>query len=226
MKKYFIKYTFEFLVIVMGITVSFWLNNWNESIKETTIEKDLVNLLISDLENKKKENISDVKIFNNGIKRFTQVINTWETTKEIDTTDLKPMLNYLGMDIVKFNEKSPIYSSLSNTKLWDNLPNDLVDDVNQLYRNSYAGLKLEFEKISESNTYCKLHFLLPNDLIDLERETSVIYKIVQNVDKEYVLYIKLILNSVQKIKSTTEGIIYETENLIGNLKNYNKLNHQ
>ena len=51
MKKYFIKYTFEFLVIVMGITVSFWLNNWNESLKETTIEKDLVNLLISDLEN-------------------------------------------------------------------------------------------------------------------------------------------------------------------------------
>ena len=93
------------------------------------------------------------------------------------------MLNYLGMDIVKFNEKFHIYSSLSNSKLWDNLPNDLVDDVNQLYRNSYAGLKLEFEKIYESNKYCKLHFILPNDLIDLERETSVIYKIMQNVDK-------------------------------------------
>ena len=51
MKKILIKYTFEFMVIVMGITVSFWLNNWNESLKETTIEKDLVNLLISDVEN-------------------------------------------------------------------------------------------------------------------------------------------------------------------------------
>ena len=53
MKKYLIKYTFEFLVIVIGISVSFWLNNQNESLKEIRLEKNLVNRLISDLENKK-----------------------------------------------------------------------------------------------------------------------------------------------------------------------------
>ena len=60
------------------------------------------------------------------------------------------MLNYLGMDTVYFNENSPIYNSLSNTKLWDNLQYDLFNDVNNLYRNSYAELKLKFAKISEN----------------------------------------------------------------------------
>ena len=89
MKKYFIKYTFEFLVIVMGITVSFWLNNWSESVKENNIEKDLVNLLIIDIENKRNENKNDIGIFNRGIETFERVINTWETTNKIDSTDLK-----------------------------------------------------------------------------------------------------------------------------------------
>jgi hypothetical protein len=39
MKKYLLKYTFEFLVIVMGISVSFWLNNWSESAKEIILKR-------------------------------------------------------------------------------------------------------------------------------------------------------------------------------------------
>ena len=60
MKKYLLKYSLEFLVIVMGISVSFWLNNWSESVKENNIEKDLVNILIRDIENKKNENKYDI----------------------------------------------------------------------------------------------------------------------------------------------------------------------
>ena len=73
----------------MGITVSFWLNNWSESVKENNIEKDLVNLLIIDIENKRNENKNDIGIFNRGIETFERVINTWETTNKIDSTDLK-----------------------------------------------------------------------------------------------------------------------------------------
>ena len=52
MKKYLLKYTFEFLVIVLGISVSFWLNNWSESVKENNIENiDFVKIDIEGFEN-------------------------------------------------------------------------------------------------------------------------------------------------------------------------------
>ena len=78
MNKYLLKYTFEFLVIVMGISVSFWLNNWSESVKENNIEKDLVNLLIIDIENKNNESKNDIGIFNRAIETFEKVLKMKE----------------------------------------------------------------------------------------------------------------------------------------------------
>ena len=222
MKKYLLKYTFEFLVIVLGISVSFWLNNWSESVKENNIEKDLVNLLIIDIENKKNENKDDIRIFNSAIETFEKVLNTWETTKKIDTTHLKSTLRYLRLDTPYFNEISPIYNSLSNTKLWKNLPYELVNEINNLYRMRYQEIKIRFEKIREIGTYCKLHFLLPNDLIDLNRDTEVISTIINTVDTEYVLNVKLLSYSVKNLSSLTKKVIDDSESIIENLKNYNK----
>ena len=51
MKKHLIKYSLEFLVIVMGISVSFWLSNYQESIdnaeKEIQVCNDLFNSVSS-----------------------------------------------------------------------------------------------------------------------------------------------------------------------------------
>jgi len=51
MKKYLLKYSLEFLVIVMGISVSFWLSNYQESIdnaeKEIQVCNDLFNSVSS-----------------------------------------------------------------------------------------------------------------------------------------------------------------------------------
>ena len=47
MKKYLIKYSLEFLVIAMGISVSFWLSNYKDTIenaeKEIQVFDDLFN---------------------------------------------------------------------------------------------------------------------------------------------------------------------------------------
>ena len=144
----------------MGISVSFWLNNLNESLKKSKTEEDLVNLLILDLENKKNEHISDIKIANEAIERISFTLNTWETSKEIDTTYLKENLGYLRFDTMYLNELSPIYNGLSNTELWDNLPENIINGVSNLFRLSYTGLKIKFQKLSEYGTHCKLNFLL------------------------------------------------------------------
>ena len=135
---------------------------------------------------------------------------------------LKRVLRLLGSDTPYFNAISPIYNSLSNTKLWNNLPYELVNEINDLYRMRYQELKLRFEKFREIGTYCKLHFLLPNDLIDLNRDTEVIYEIINTVDKEYVLNVKLLSHSAKGLRSLTKAIIVASESIIENLKNYNK----
>ena len=50
-KKYLIKYTIEFFVIVLGITISFWINEWNrDRINFSSHKTDLIGL-INDLKN-------------------------------------------------------------------------------------------------------------------------------------------------------------------------------
>lgn len=39
------------------------------------------------------------------------------------------------------NENSPIYNGLSNTDLWDKLPESLVREVDDIYRRRHAELK-------------------------------------------------------------------------------------
>lgn len=46
-KKYAIKYTLEFIVIVLGISVSFWLSNYKESIENTEKEIQVYNDLFN-----------------------------------------------------------------------------------------------------------------------------------------------------------------------------------
>ena len=206
----------------MGISVSFWLNNLNESLKKSKTEEDLVNLLILDLENKKNEHISDIKIANEAIERISFTLNTWETSKEIDTTYLKENVGYLRFDTMYLNELSPIYNGLSNTELWDNLPENIINGVSNLFRLSYTGLKIKFQKLSEYATHCKLNFLLPNDLILQNIDIKEFHKKVKKVDKEFILYSKLTLFSVNEMKESTESVIVEIEDLINLLKIYNK----
>ena len=55
-KKYFIKYTLEFFVIFLGISLSFMINSWNEAKKDEILE-------IKYLKSLKEEYISNLKGF-------------------------------------------------------------------------------------------------------------------------------------------------------------------
>ena len=55
-KKYILKYTLEFLVIFLGISLSFIINNWNETKKDETLE-------IKYLKSLKEEYVSNLELF-------------------------------------------------------------------------------------------------------------------------------------------------------------------
>ena len=50
MKKYLIKYTLEFIVIVTGISLSFWMNEWDNNRMNSDKELYFLNGLKNDLE--------------------------------------------------------------------------------------------------------------------------------------------------------------------------------
>ena len=50
-KKYAIKYTLEFFVIVLGISISFLINEWNSNKNNMTSHKNDLKGLLNDLKN-------------------------------------------------------------------------------------------------------------------------------------------------------------------------------
>jgi len=67
MKKYLLKYTLEFLVIFLGISLSFFINNWNESNKNEELE-------IKYLKSLKEEYESNLMLFDQS---FSHHIPRW-----------------------------------------------------------------------------------------------------------------------------------------------------
>ena len=58
--KVLIKYGIgEVLLVVIGILIALQINNWNENKKQRLHEIELVNLLITDLNDRKAENVRD-----------------------------------------------------------------------------------------------------------------------------------------------------------------------
>ena len=82
--KDFIKYgVSEVLLVVIGILIALQINNWNENRKQRLHEIELVNLLITDLNDRKAENISDRKYGLGIIDDFKRTLKYWKKNADI-----------------------------------------------------------------------------------------------------------------------------------------------
>ena len=190
--KYLIYAVGEIILVVIGILIAVSINNWNESKKELHIQKQLIGLLISDLDEKKKENLRDSEATKRIINNIKSTINIWEVRREIDTTNLKSILGVLGSDAFFQNENSPIYSGLSSSNFWKQIPDSLTKQIDDIYRIRLMRVKITFEKINEHGTHCIMNFLTPNDLIELDNNVAAIHNKVAKVKEEFILYSKLL----------------------------------
>jgi len=219
--KYLIYAIGEIILVVIGILIALQVNNWNESKKEERIEQQLIELLITDLEEKRKENLSDSRVTKTILKRIQTTVDIWELNRTIDTTDLKMIIRRLAGDTYFYNENSPVYNGLSNTNLWKQLPDSLTKQIDDFYRIKLMRVKKSFEKASEYGTYCRLNFLVPNNLIDSNQNNEEIYEKVSKQDEEFISYVKLLINSVSRLNARLEDSASSIDKLIENLESYN-----
>ena len=87
MKKYLIKYTLEFFVIVTGISLSFWINEWDNNRMNSDKESYFLNGLKNDLE-KQLYSLNNFDEFSNQtIQIGASILEDYSINKNLKDTD-------------------------------------------------------------------------------------------------------------------------------------------
>ncbi|SFN69860.1 hypothetical protein SAMN04487989_102501 [Bizionia echini] len=218
--KYF-KYAIgEIVLVVIGILIALQINNWNEKRKESKKEDQLIDVLITDLQSKKTEFISDLAYGKSIISKSDISINYWKENSQIDTLNLKSLLKTLAEDEWFFDENSPVYATISGSELWKQLPDSLNRQIDNMYRMRFGVIKSAFVKQSEYALNGKLNFLAPNRLLNLNESTLKIQRIVAEDDENFIILLELFKSGVIRLTSKFETTIPSIEELIENLEFY------
>ena len=220
--KYLLYAIGEIVLVVIGILIALWINNWNQERKENNLENDLIDVLISDLKSKKAEFVFDLATGKSIILKSDSTINHWKINKEIDTTNLKFLINTLTQDEWFFNEGSSIYTTISSSGLWKKLPDSLNNQIDDLYRLEFGFIKSSFIKQGEYALDAKSNFLAPNHLLDFNKDTQALQTIVTNNDDDFISYVQLFKSGVIRLTSKFQMIIPYIDKLIENLEQYKR----
>ena len=215
--KYLIYAIGEIILVVIGILIALWINNWNELRKDKLKDKQLINLLITDLNAKRLENINTLYNGTKMIERSDPIINIWKKEMRIDTTDIKFILGELGEDGWFFNELSPTYISVANSSLWNRLPDSLLQEINRVYYEEFGSLKIQYDKSVEYATFCKIHYLRPYNLLESEYNSLELNGIVSKNPEEFISYLNLfrtgVIRGIASMKSTITAIDRTIKNI-------------
>ncbi len=210
----------EVLLVVIGILIALQINNWNESKKQRLHEIELVNLLITDLNDRKAENISDREYGLGIVDDFKKTLKYWKKNADIDTTGLKKVLELLAGDNWYYHNETPTYKRLSNSTLWERIPDTLATQINNIYYTRFTVIKIRFEKTREYAASCKLNYLRPNGLINLEQTSTDLKKKVLVDPEEFISYLELLLVNIQRLNTVFQQSEKSIEEVVQKLYTY------
>ena len=216
--KYLIYAIGEIVLVVIGILIAIQINDWNNKRIEKQSDYQLIGALITDLKLKDGEILSDFEYGKSLIKKTDVIVDNWAKSKNIDTLNLKFSIFVLGGDAAFFDAKSPVIEGLSNSDLWERLPDSLLRQIDDVYRYHLTAVKLSYDKITEYATQCKFSFLIPNGLSDTSLKTEEIQSIINEKNVEYISNLEVnragVLGLNNRIETTSESINKLVENLI------------
>jgi hypothetical protein len=217
----YLKYAIgEIVLVVFGILIALSINNWNEERMTNISNLQLIDVLIADLKQKKAEFQSDLAIGQSIIEQSDFTIGRWQQDTEIDTLHLKSLLGTLAQDHWHFETYSPIYETISVSELWNELPDSLISQIDELYRGEFGLIRSSFAKQTEYAMEAKLKFLAPNRLLNLNQNTLHLQKIVSNNDEDFIVYVELFKSGVIRLTSRFRRTIPRIDQLVENLEAY------
>ena len=199
-KKYLIKYSFEFVVIVLGISVSFWLNelsidnqNEDERIKVLNSLKMEINEIRDYTNEREKTWTTDLKLLNELLLPRNGIIDTDSILK---ITTAKSRIETFLVIYRVFDPPMNRYYSIINSGDLKFVKSDKIKEIlSRLHNTSFSYVKttVEYEKQLKQSF---LPFLSQNhpEIILARDDTSVSMK-------KYIDIISRSINSDKKLKA-------------------------
>ena len=226
-KKYFIKYTFEFFVIVMGITFSFFVQNIRNDIQIDTKRELIIDNLLSELESNQAYIDKAKRDFKREMEYVNKLLLDSLTTQEIKKypKNFSPLNPFFSVQ--KFRPSKSIYNTIVNDGSFNIIePSSLkalIDEVYSLNYNTIINIIESEQKIADkaddffvnnyTATYVK-NFWFNND----EKLISSVFKIMQKDSKFKALMVQKI--SFMEIKvSGLDNYSKKRDSLINLIKN-------
>tara|TARA_B110000503_G_scaffold26371_1_gene41628 strand:+ start:882 stop:1610 length:729 start_codon:yes stop_codon:yes gene_type:complete len=216
MRKYLLKYSLEFLVIVMGISVSFWVNEWNnDRLNFASHERDIKSL-ISDLKNDSIKYELVLKDLIDGEKSTKKIAKLSESL-----ISNKISYNYFTNEIIKIGvpyKYQTFFMTDGNYKSLqaDNKINLFPAGLQKIINNYYEFIS---KRIFDNN------HLVDNTTINYYNNvhTFSVYYSVNKDDYEKVKSFKnYFINDLMKKKYSDINFLNETNNLLERILIYKR----
>ena len=228
-KKYFIKYTLEFFVIVMGITFSFFVQNIRNDIQIDTKRELIVDNILSELESDQTYIDDKKQVFRREMEYVNKLLLDSLTTQEIKKypEDLSPLNPFFSVN--KFRPSRSVYNSIVNDGSFNIIePSSLkvlIDEVYSINHNTIINIIDSEQKIADkadeffvknyTSTYVKnFWFNYDSELV------SSIFKIMQKDSKFKALMVQKI--SFMEVKVVALDIYSKKRDSLINLIKINK----
>ena len=223
-------YIFEILVIIIGITISFWVNEWRIANEERATEKRLIHEFHENLAADSLNLFTDMKLIEASLPTYDKVINTTVNWQSFPKDSIGEFLQFTSI-YFSFLSNDMTYEEIKQSglsRLISNKP--LLADIINLYHVDYLQIR-EINKIESTFILNRmLPFLdsqLPVHVTDLfleSREQQVIHlsKLLKNqhfinlLKSNYVIKLTIIKAydaTLQKLRNLIHQLKTEEQNL-------------
>ena len=212
-KKYIFKYSLEFLVIVMGISVSFWLNEMSVEKNENRERLKVLNNIKTEIKEIQKYTSDRMKYWQDDIDLYSMLLGSnFEINSIKEITSSKSRVEYNLIYYRDFEPPMNRYVSIINTGSFKFIKSERIKEaLTRLHTINYSNIKtsVQYEKLLKEHlievitkNHPNLLFASNDSQFSIEDYSNLLKKAIE---KDSILKSNLIIQ--QKYFETKKSLL-------------------